>query len=151
MPPLQRVQPRSALLRAQSFRKRCKPCTNTSVPLQMHLWSIWGLMQSGIICRIPGLVHHVVLPSQGFLSRLLLLLQANEFAGLASQAATSELEQLTQQVAHLQALNGAATDKFNDMAEYGRGMSVFLEVNARPPTGDATLTLQSEVSGYPLT
>ena len=40
----------------------------------------------------------------------------------------SELDQLTQQVAHLQGLNGAATDKFNEMAEYGRGMSVFLEV-----------------------
>ena len=54
--------------------------------------------------------------------------QANGYAELASRAATSELEQLTEQVAHLRGLNGAATDNFDNMAEYGRGMSVFFEV-----------------------
>ena len=67
--------------------------------------------------------------------RLCATVQALEFAELASRASVSELDQLTQQVAHLQGLNGAATDKFNEMAEYGHGMSVFLEVWSPVPTG----------------
>ena len=55
-------------------------------------------------------------------------LQVSEYAKQASRMVATDLEQLTVQVAHLQGLNGTAADKYNEMADFGRGMSVFLEV-----------------------
>ncbi len=90
--------------------------------------SAYAAVRRASVCTMADEVPRVVGDLVDVLSA-----QAQEFAELASRASVSELDQLTQQVAHLQGLNGAATDKFNEMAEYGRGMSVFLEVAARAP------------------